>query len=505
MTKFMRAVFLMAGLGVTVSISKPAAASEIVQLKAQIGQLTEMMRASQAAYDTKIQALLARIETLESAGAPASAATAPAPTVVVTEAAKPAPAAESAYSSLGQSGAESGGPLSFQAGGVDLNIGLNLDVAAGSSTAPDRVVQSDGLGLQGGAHDPNTNGFTLQAAELSIGAAADPYVEGFANILFVIDKEGETVVELEEAWAQTLNLPYGLQARAGQFYTDFGRANADHVHTQDFVDQPFIITRMFGGDGQRAPGARLGWLTPLPWYSEFIVGAQNCVGETMVSFCGEDEGIGGFPNTEAAPQDFIDRMVWSGRWLNGFDFGETVSANFGVSGVAGHNRTGPDNYTYIAGGDIYAKWEPENSQRGFPFVSFEGEFLYRWYDAGDDMEFSRTALEDYGFYAQTLYGFDPGWVAGLRFEYGDGHGDSAEASISDDFTRARRLRMSTNLTWYPTEFSRFQFQYNYDWSDALSLLGEDEEFDLSAYGEDDAHSFWFKIGLGIGAHAAHTF
>lgn len=51
----------------------------------------------------------------------------------------------------------------------------------------------------------------------------------------------------------------------------------------------------------RAPGVRLGWLLPVPWFSEVHLGAQNANGETMLSFLASDEAfeerpIGGGPS-----------------------------------------------------------------------------------------------------------------------------------------------------------------------------------------------------------------
>lgn len=479
---------LIIGMGIIPSGDSKAQSS--AELKDQMQELRQMMMDSQAAYERQIQNLEQRIDELETR-----------PQAAVREQAPKA--AQSNYDTL----------LSRQAGtsgtsNANISIGLNIDGAVGTSSAPSRIISAGESGLQAGAHDPNTNGFTLQAAELSALGAVDPYFEGFANILFLVDREGETVVELEEAWAQTTSLPWGLQVRAGQFYTDFGRENQKHVHQQDFVDQPFVIGRMFGGDGQREIGAKVGWLTPLPWYSEFTFGLQNCLGETMVSFCGEAaEGIGEFANVTGDPQDFFDRVVWSARWLNGFDLGDTVSANIGASFVSGPNRTGPGNDTWIAGGDFYMKWQPTRTVKGFPFVSWENEFIYREFEAGDNSAGAEVAvLKDWGLYSQALYGFSPGWVAGLRFELGDGTGDSAEGGNETDFSRARRYRASANLTWYPTEFSKLRLQYNHDWAENLPAAGvQDADGGFGAFAQHTADTVWLQLGISLGAHGAHTF
>ncbi|MBL27455.1 MAG: hypothetical protein CMM50_07900, partial [Rhodospirillaceae bacterium] len=369
------------------------------------------------------------------------------------------------------------------------------------------VLKDGEAGLQGGGHDPNKNGFTLQAAELAISGAVDPYFDARATMVFLLDQDGESVVELEEAWAQTRNLPAGLQVRAGHYYTEFGRINPMHLHAQDFADQPFIITRMFGGDGQRAPGARVSWLAPLPWYSEVIVGAQNCNGETMPSFCGEDEGVGGFGNAIIKSRNFSDALTYSGRWLNGFDFSDTVSVNLGTSVAYGPNRTGPDNDTLIVGGDLYAKWQPERTEGGFPFLAWQTEVLYRDYEAGFGID--RTTLHDWGLYTQAVWGFRPGWATGLRFGYGDGTGGPPAEPLEGDLNRAKRYRISPNITWYPTEFSKIRLQYNHDWSEGLPGAGVNADITdpaaASPHGSHTADSIWLQLGIALGAHGAHSF
>ena len=75
-------------------------------------------------------------------------------------------------------------------------------------------------------------------------------------------------------------------------------------------------------------------------------------------------------------------------------------------------------------------------------------------------------------------------VAGFRGEYA--HADKSTFVSAD---RADRTRWSPNLTWYPTEFSKFRVQYNLD---HRAGLGDD-------------HSLWFQFEFLLGAHAAHKF
>jgi len=309
----------------------------------------------------------------------------------------------------------------------------------------------------------------------------DPYFDAQANFIFQIDSEGETVVELEEAFFVSRSLPNGLQIKAGQYFTEFGRQNVQHPHTWSFVDQPVVLSRFFGGDGLRSQGARVSWLMPMDWYSEINVGIQNAKGETAVSFLNApEEEIGDYILGERPAEKFSD-LLRSVRWLNGFDLSDSTSMNLGFSGLWGPNASGPNSDTRIVGADLYLKWQPAYTQRGFPFVSWHTEALKRRYEANDT-----ETLDDWGLFSQVLWGFKPNWVAGLRAEYATANGNNA----TDPF-RDTRKRLSPNLTWYPTEFSKLRLQYNRDWAEHLPA--------------DTANSIWLQMEFNLGAHAAHVF
>jgi hypothetical protein len=105
-----------------------------------------------------------------------------------------------------------------------------------------------------------------------------------ANVLFSIDAGGESFLELEEAYLETISLPGNLQVRGGQFLTEFGRHNPTHPHAWAFVDTPLVNGRFLGPDGLRNPGARLSWLMPTAFYSELSLAVQDSHGETAASF-----------------------------------------------------------------------------------------------------------------------------------------------------------------------------------------------------------------------------
>jgi hypothetical protein len=397
-----------------------------------------------------------------------------------------------------------------------IDISLVTLVAGGGSTANDAEVGD----LQGGAHDPNRNGFTLQQAELSLSGAVDPYFTGEAHI---VGTPGG--FELEEAFLATTGLPFGLQVEAGYFLTEFGLLNPTHAHAWDWMDQPVVLSRFFGGDGLRSPGARVGWLLPLPFFSELHVGLQNAdEGDLTTSFMG-GEGVGGRPNV-ARDIDSLGDLLWLGRWNASWDLSRTSALLTGASVLYGPNSTGNDGHTLIYGADVKYRWRSPSHFRGWPFVLWQAEVLHRdytadWFLAGTDVgggggghdhghdhgggeeeeeasfpnDLPADTLKDTGFYAQLIYGFRWGWAVGLRGEYATGSGasiaDGLPAPRADDSTRDDRYRISPLLAWHPTEFSRLRLQYNYDNADFL--VG------------GAAHTLWLGAEITYGEHAAHKY
>jgi hypothetical protein len=382
---------------------------------------------------------------------------------------------------------------------VDLSAVLNA--AAGGSSEHGETLGT----LQGGGHDPKRRGFSLQQLELSLAGAVDPFFKLESHLVFTEDG-----VELEEAYATTTALPAELQVRAGYFLTPFGRLNPSHPHSWDWLDQPVINTRLFGGDGMRGPGVTLSWLAPLPWYSELLVGAQQGEGEFMASFRGEGlhahhgaeeehaEGIGGRPVVERETHGLGD-LVYLARWSNGFDLGDAVSGQWGLSSLFGANNAGADSDTWVYGTDLVLKYHPAGSARQRPLLTWQTELMGRRYEAEavatDEGPVPAATLRDWGLYTQVLHNLDRDWSWGLRYEYATGAGDSVEESEPvdrlDDPYRNDRHRVAPLLVYHPSEFTRLRLQYNYDHTSHLD--------------QHEAHGVWLGLEFLIGTHPAHKY
>ena len=292
----------------------------------------------------------------------------------------------------------------------------------------------------------------------------DPYFRFDSNIVFA-----EFGVEIEEAYGTTLSLPWNLQVRAGQFLTRFGRINNTHPHSWDFVDQPLVIGKFLGGEGNRGLGAEISALLPLPWYVELVGSATDAAGEaTARSFYGADDlGVN-------SPLDF----VFVGTIKQFFPLADNWSLAWGLSAANGPNSSGRNNRSDIYGTDLISKYRPI-TRGSYTIVALQLEWMLR------RRQVPLEVLQDHGLYAYLFWRFARRWGTAARYEYVTGVQDDP---LDPSWTQLRQ-RVSANLTFWPSEFSRLRLQYNYD----------------RPQWRDDYHAVLFAVEFVVGAHGAHRF
>ena len=494
----MKKILAVLCLGVAIPTVPAQETNEVEQLKRQMQQMQENFEKERTEDRQSIKSLSEKVDELLKEKQAQSAVTSAPPSAIDSAEKKKLEAQLATELGQNETNAPPPAPAPWspaqpitvtRAGSSYMNISFDTLMDVGGSTKSDPSAQ-----LELGDHDPIKNGFSLRNAEIAVDGAVDPYFKGFGNIVLKLDKNNQTEIELEEAYAQTMSLPENLQAKAGQFFAAFGRQNAQHPHQWAFVDEPIILNRAFGPDGLRSIGVQGSWLLPTPFYTEATLGILDGEGGTGFSFRnpGDPDSLGvdrfhgraTMDRTLHNPGD----LVFVPRLASSFDLTDQQTLVAGVSGAFGPNDTGTDTRTEIFGADLYWKWKAPNAHEGFPFVSWQTEVLYERFEAGADPAAALPAetLRDWGFYSQVLWGFKPRWVAGLRGEYANGNAGAFDA---DDVFRGERTRISPALTFFPSEFSKLRLQYNYDHGEHFG----------------DAHSVWLQMEFLLGAHGAHKF
>jgi hypothetical protein len=507
-----------------VSNATPATAADVEALRQQVQSLTETVKALQQQVKDQ-QAALEKANLTGESGLPQNPEPSP---IAAAENSPPSaasasprfPTEDTSVVSSTAAPAVSGTPAPGTFPTTDTSVvtptseASTITPAAPSLTAPTTIgggknymnISFDGLfalayssardldHIEVGDHDPQQRGFNARNIELAFDGAVDPYFEGFANIVFKLDNDNETQVEVEEAFMQTTDLPFNLQLKGGQFFAAFGRINPTHPHTWDFADDPLVHGLFLGPDGLRGVGGQISWTLPTPWYSQLLLGVQNGRGGTGFSFRNPgDNGVFFDRRTTDREIRGLEDFVWIPRWENSVDLSPTQVVLAGVSGAFGSNDTGANTRTQIYGGDILYKWKSAHAEGGFPFVKWQTEVMYRRFEAGRGMDDTFPVAEtfhDWGLYSQVLWGFKKGWVAGVRGDYVD----MEDSRFTDDPDRQSRSRISADLTWYPSEFSKIRLQYNHDFLE--------ENFFLPGR---DVDSVFLQFEFILGSHGAHKF
>jgi hypothetical protein len=351
------------------------------------------------------------------------------------------------------------GPAAAQSMNPDLSF--IADFALASFSAPS---------LEAGDHDPHEDGFTLQALELAASKAVDPYFKFNVNLAFSNDG-----VEIEEAYATTLELPYNLQVRAGKFLTQFGRINPTHPHAWDFSDEPFLLSRLFGGEGNRGVGVEVTYLTPLPWYVELGGAVIDPRGEgTSRSFLAE-------PDATIDQATDVQALVTAKQF---FELDDNWSLLWGLSYTEGPHG-GLALRSHIVGTDVYLKYRPI-TYGSYTIVSLQSEWAYR------RREEASGAIADVNGYAQLFWRFDQRWATAARYEYGSPARDASGVVVDplDPDWTAGRQRVAADATFYPSEFSRLRAQV---------------QADLPSWRDQPIYAAFLTLELSLGVHGAHKF
>jgi hypothetical protein len=181
-----------------------------------VGALRRELETLRQDYASRIQALEARLATLEASQTAAATAAAPVP----------APQA-----------------MNSKVFNPDISAIGNFVGAAGDMP-------------EGGL--PSLN---MQEAELGFQAVIDPYARGDFFITLGPDEVG-----LEEGYITFPTLPGGFLTRVGKMRDAFGKTNGQHPHTLGFIDRPLVSTNLTGGeDGLADAGISVARLIPNPW------------------------------------------------------------------------------------------------------------------------------------------------------------------------------------------------------------------------------------------------
>ncbi len=333
----------------------------------------------------------------------------------------------------------------------------------------------------GGETGPGAEGLALDETEFGFSANADDLF--FASVTAALDAGEQGVeVDLEEAYIQTLSLPYGATLKAGRFFPALGYLNENHDHTDDFVDRP-LPYQAFLADQYNDEGVQLSVILPTELYIQTGGGV----------FRGADFPAGGSPNGGVGAYSAFLRLGgdigFSNNWRAGVSYLHS-DAEGRVSGEEGapiEELLSFDGNSDLLIADFKYQWSPEGNVRQ-RYVTLQGEY-FRRYDDGLFNDIPVSAVDD-GFYLQGVYKFAPKYRTGYRFALLDPDGGlpAALAGTALDAMGRKTRSHSVMFDWSNSEYSALRTQFTHE---KRGLLTDNR--------------FYIQYILSIGAHGAHNF
>ena len=385
--------------------------------------------------------------------------------------------------------------------GNEFNPAISLILDAQYTDIDNSELELPGFQLGGEAGLPD-NGFSLGHNELTISANIDDKFYGLTNIAIVYE-DGDTVVELEEAYIETLKLGAGFTAKGGRFYSGIGYLNGIHDHAHDFVDRPLVYDAMFGGH-LIGTGVQARWVAPIDTFLSF--GTEVTTGSEFPGGENEDnnQGLSFFVKTGG------DFNV-SSSWLLGASYFES---EFDVREAGGHAHGGDEDEADnellngevdVVGIDFVYKWAPQGNAKNTNF-KLQAEYFVKNEQA--DVEFTEGTNsaeasydgEQKGFYIQGVYQFMPAWRVGLRYDHLEANNSITNFVNSgideEEFLEESGLgtagdpnKSSVMLDYSPSHFSRIRLQYS--------------QLDNGLEETNDIFTLQYTVSLG--SHGSHTF
>jgi hypothetical protein len=441
------ALALAAPAALQLAQAKTADTDELASIRRQIEQMKQD-------YEQRIKALEERLKRTEAAVQEARSSALKAQTAAQEVAAAPQPPGPSA-----------GSPSAFNPA-----IGVVLDGAFTNLSRDPKQFAIPGFALGAGV-GPGDRGFSLGESELNFNANVDNLF--FGNLTLAIPPEGG--IDVEEAYFQTLGLPYGLITKGGRFFSRIGYLNEVHAHAWDFVDQPLpyqaMLDNQFDDDG-----VQVRWVAPTDLFVE--LGGELFRGDSFPAGGAANHGIG-------ARTAFIHV---------GGDIGTSHSWRAGLSQLrvdAQNRETGgrPDVFTgdsNLTIADFVWKWAPEGNPHSTNF-KLQGEYFHR----EEDGQFNGSAYsgKQDGWYVQGVYQFVPRWRLGYRYDQvsaGDVAPIFAGTTLDNQGQTPRRNTLMVDFS--NSEFSRLRLQYTRDET------------------QPEVDNQWFmQYIMSLGAHGAHQF
>ena len=355
-------------------------------------------------------------------------------------------------------------------------------------------------------------GFGLGETELAFSASIDDMFYGKLTTVFE-SHDGESEVNVEEAFIQTMALPNGFTVRAGRFLSDVGYLNNQHLHTDSFTSRPSAY-RAFLGNHYYDDGLRVSYIAPTDLY--WAIGAEAFSGDSLRAA------------DEHGEREFDSTGVYTAFTKLGGDIGTESSWQLGFSYLRNENgQSTPEEHdedehheeeehaedehghshsasytgknTYVA--DFVFKWAPNGNYK-YQHLTLSAEYFrvndfmaaelhdeHEEEDHHDEEEHHDEGGKDYhqAWYVSGVYQFSPNWSAGLRYGELD-----AQLQHEKHFDAQELKETELSIAWHNSHFSTVRLEFSHQNNTGFENAEKDNVITL-------------QYVMALGAHGAHQF
>lgn len=363
-------------------------------------------------------------------------------------------------------------PGGFTGGGMFRNLMMDVSIIGDSLanvTWPEKSIDTGRAGSPF-AENEFADRISLREVEFGLQGVLDPY----ARADFFFSSEDGGAPTIEEGYITWLYLPFGLQAKAGIFRTNFGKMNRTHRPEIAQMDYPRPIKNFLGEEGQSEPGISISKMLPNPWdiYSELI-------GEILTP---SEDGAKG--------RD----QIYLAHLKNFFAVTDSSSIELGLS-FQTRDISDTDDATVtkrnfrqtMEGIDLTFKWRPPG-RRLYKSFTWQTEFFASQREAGsfDDNGITEDVkdINSLGFYTFGEYQLTRRLFAGVRFDY-------SQFPTND---KDSEWAITPYLTFWQSEFTRLRLEYSHSERNSVTMPVEEGD-----------NSLTLQATFSLGSHRPHQF
>jgi hypothetical protein len=248
------------------------------------------------------------------------------------------------------------------------------------------------------------------------------------------EEEEESGIEVEEGYAEWVNLPGGVGLTLGKFRQRIGKLNRWHAHALPAQQLPLPYLAFTGEEGLGQPGLSVHWLIPVHG-----LGTHEVWGEVTrssnESLYGADHGVSGLGRLNS---------FWQLSPATYFEVGVALATG-GYEAAEGEETAATPSGNRLLSIDFTLDWRPPERS------------LYRQATLHGGALFNRRVipgaadLNAKGAFAVAEYRFTRRWIGGVRGEY---------TEDANDPDRHAWL-VAPLLTWWQSEFVRLRAEYEH--------------------------------------------